>query len=287
MENLVCYKTLPVWQKTTIPMAFTDRHNTAEGTWAQLTVLAGEMDFVVFGENGEETRYHFDTAHQPPRLDPQVWHKIESVSDDISCQLAFWCQPEDEFYKIHGLTRPHSEVRELVTMTKPGKTLDLGSGRGRNSFFLAQLGYDVTAMDINPQHIQAIEDVKATTGISNIRTQVYDINQHALQDDYDIIISTVVLMFLKRENIAAIIADMQAHTRPDGYNLIVCPVETESMPYDELPFDCFLKPGELSGYYADWEILKYNENPGHLHRTDAAGNRIRLNFATLIARKKD
>ncbi|MRF57567.1 DUF1971 domain-containing protein, partial [Salmonella enterica] len=42
MENLVCYKTLPVWQKTTIPMAFTDRHNTAEGTWAQLTVLAGE-----------------------------------------------------------------------------------------------------------------------------------------------------------------------------------------------------------------------------------------------------
>lgn len=32
------------------------------------------------------------------------------------------------------------------------------------------------------------------------------------------------------------------------------------MPYDELPFDCFLKPGELSGYYADWEILKYNEN---------------------------
>lgn len=42
MENLVCYKTLPVWQKTTIPMAFTDRHNTAEGTWAQLTVLAGD-----------------------------------------------------------------------------------------------------------------------------------------------------------------------------------------------------------------------------------------------------
>ena len=58
--------------------------------------------------------------------------------------------------------------------------------------------------------------MKATTGISNIRTQVYDINQHALQDDYDIIISTVVLMFLKRENIAAIIADMQAHTRRTG-----------------------------------------------------------------------
>ncbi|MBO2867616.1 tellurite methyltransferase, partial [Providencia rettgeri] len=26
--------------------------------------------------------------------------------------------------------------------------------------------------------------------------------------------------------------------------------------------------------------------PGHLHRTDSQGNRIKLNFATLIARKK-
>ncbi|MEX6300787.1 tellurite resistance methyltransferase TehB, partial [Providencia huaxiensis] len=51
-------------------------------------------------------------------------------------------------------------------------------------------------------------------------------------------------------------------------------------------FKCFLKPGELKHYYQDWEILKYNENPGHLHRTDAQGNRIKLNFATLIAKKR-
>ena len=38
--------------------------------------------------------------------------------------------------------------------------------------------------------------------------------------------------------------------------------------------------------YKEWEIIKYNENPGHLHKTDANGNRIALNFATLIARKK-
>ncbi|MEX6227055.1 tellurite resistance methyltransferase TehB, partial [Providencia hangzhouensis] len=76
------------------------------------------------------------------------------------------------------------------------------------------------------------------------------------------------------------------HTLSGGINVIVCAVETPDAPLDLVPFKCFLKPGELKHYYQDWEILKYNENPGHLHRTDAQGNRIKLNFATLIAKKR-
>lgn len=200
----------------------------------------------------------------------------------------FLCHPDIKFYKEHGLTIPHSEVRFLCEnkLSQPCKTLDLGSGRGRNSFYLALQGYDVTAVDINPQHIQAIDFVKKQAGIENIKTAIYDINSHQIKGDYDLIVSTVVLMFLQRENIADIIADMQAHTLPGGINVIVCAVETPNAPLDLVPFKCFLKAGELSGYYKDWEILKYNEDPGHLHRTDAQGQRIKLNFATLIAKKK-
>jgi tellurite methyltransferase len=32
-------------------------------------------------------------------------------------------------------------------------------------------------------------------------------------------------------------------------------------------------------------LLKYNEEVGELHRTDANGNRIKLRFATMLARK--
>ncbi|HGD9518783.1 TPA: tellurite resistance methyltransferase TehB, partial [Streptococcus agalactiae] len=35
----------------------------------------------------------------------------------------------------------------------------------------------------------------------------------------------------------------------------------------------------------DWEIIKYNENLGELHRVDENGNRLKLQFATLLARK--
>ncbi|WP_419790301.1 hypothetical protein, partial [Pseudomonas marginalis] len=58
------------------------------------------------------------------------------------------------------------------------------------------------------------------------------------------------------ENIADIIKNMQQQTRANGVNLIVCPVETDDVPYDEVPFKCFLQPGELEQYYHDWEVIK-------------------------------
>ncbi|HHR5803629.1 TPA: SAM-dependent methyltransferase TehB [Providencia alcalifaciens] len=288
MTDLVCYKTMPVWDKASIPLMFQDRHNTKEDTFAQLKVLQGSLDFIIFGDDGSEQKFTFDTQNQPPVIQPQVWHRIADCSDDLRCQLSFLCRPEIAFYKQYDLSIPHSEVRYLCenNLAKPCKVLDLGSGRGRNSFYLAQQGYDVTAVDINQNHIQAIETVKQQSGIENIHTALYDINTHQIQGDYDLIISTVVLMFLQRDKIADIVADMQSHTLSGGINIVVCAVETPDAPLDRVPFTCFLKPGELQQYYQDWEILKYNENPGHLHRTDAQGNRIKLNFATLIAKKK-
>ncbi|MDR2225272.1 MAG: SAM-dependent methyltransferase TehB [Providencia sp.] len=288
MNELVCYKTMPVWDKASLPVMFQERHNTKEDSYAQLKVLQGSLDFIIFNDDGSEQHFTFDINNQPPIIEPQVWHRISDCSDDLQCQLSFMCKPELKFFKEYGLTTPHSEVRYLCenNLSKPCKTLDLGSGRGRNSFYLALQGYDVTSVDINPQHIQAIDFVKKQAGIDNINTAVYDINSHQIQGDYDLIISTVVLMFLQREKITDVVKNMQEHTLSGGINVIVCAVETPDAPMDLVPFNCFLCPGELEGYYQDWEILKYNENPGHLHRTDAQGNRIKLNFATLIAKKK-
>lgn len=285
MSDLICYKRIPIWQKNTIPEMFTERHNTKEGTYACLEIFEGELEFVIFDGDQEETAY-FNVQKQPPIIQPQVWHKIKWVSDDIKCQLSFLCEPQYLFYKQNNLSLPHSEIRYLANIISPCKTLDLGAGRGRNTFYLAERGYDVTAVDINPQYISAINAIKEKQRIKNICTAVYDINSHNIIEKYDLIISTVVLMFLQREKITDIIYNMQKQTNKGGINLIVCPVETDSAPYSLLPFKSFLMSSELENYYSDWEIIKYNENPGHLHKTDENGNRIKLNFATLIARKR-
>lgn len=283
--ELVSYKTMPEWTKATIPSEFLDRHNAKEGTYAQMKVLQGSMTFILFNEDGTQTSVDCDVVHQPPLIPPQLWHKIEKVSDDIHCQLSFLCAPEDKLFKENALSLPHSEIQYMSTLTVPCKVLDLGSGRGRNSLYLASKGYEVTALDINASHIDAVNTVSQKLGL-NVKCGLYDINEAALTEKYDIIISTVVLMFCKRERIAAIIENMQKCTHKDGVNVIVCAVESADSHKAEVPFNTFLRQGELAEYYKNWDIIKYNENPGHLHKTDAQGNRIQLNFATLIARKK-
>ncbi|VTR21033.1 tellurite resistance protein TehB [Actinobacillus pleuropneumoniae] len=45
MQNLICYKQMPVWTKDSLPQMFQEKHNTKEGTWAKLTILKGELKF--------------------------------------------------------------------------------------------------------------------------------------------------------------------------------------------------------------------------------------------------
>lgn len=92
------------------------------------------------------------------------------------------------------------------------------------------------------------------------------------------------MMFLEAKTIPGLIANMQRCTRPGGYNLIVAAMDTDDFPCT-VGFPFAFKPEELRNYYAGWALLKYNEDVGELHRTDASGKRIKLRFATMLARK--
>lgn len=191
---------------------------------------------------------------------------------------------ENYYTEKYGLTRTHSEVLNAVTIVPPGKTLDLGCGSGRNSLYLNQKGFDVTAWDKNQMSISNLNKIIAAEGLKNIITDVVDLNTLAFDGEYDFILSTVVMMFLERDTIPRLIANMQRCTKPGGYNLIVAAMDTEDFPCT-VGFSFAFAEGELRNYYAGWELLKYNEDVGELHKTDEQGNRIKLRFATMLARK--
>ncbi|GAL58065.1 tellurite resistance protein TehB [Pseudescherichia vulneris NBRC 102420] len=191
---------------------------------------------------------------------------------------------ENYFTEKYGLTRTHSEVLAAAALVPPGKTLDLGCGNGRNSLFLAANGYSVTAWDKNPMSIANIERIKAAEGLDNLEIATVDLNALSFEGQYDFILSTVVMMFLEPQTIPGLIANMQRTTVPGGYNLIVAAMDTDDFPCT-VGFPFAFKAGELAEYYSGWEVVKYNEDVGELHRTDANGNRIKLRFATLLARK--
>lgn len=185
----------------------------------------------------------------------------------------------EDLSRTYGLNPPHSEVVEACQIIKPGDALDMGCSNGRNALYLSQRGFNVTAVDINPNALGSLQDIIKQEEIDNITPEHYDINSASLEADYDFIACTVTLMFVHPANIDAVIANMQNQTRSGGYNLIVSAMDTEQHPCP-VNFPFTLKTGELKKAYSGWEIIKYNENVGTMH------NGAKLQFATLLARKQ-
>ncbi|GAA4826289.1 hypothetical protein GCM10011365_07130 [Marinicella pacifica] len=184
----------------------------------------------------------------------------------------------NEINSRYGLNPAHSEVVAACKTVEPCRVLDMGCGSGRNALYLSQLGFEVTAVDNNPNAIQRLQQIVTAENIDNIQAQVYDLNQAELSEDYGFIACTVTLMFLHPARVDAMITDMQAHTLPGGYNLIVCAMDTDQHPCP-VPFPFTFNAGQLSEAYVGWELLKYNEDIGTMH------NGAQLQFATLLARK--
>lgn len=194
---------------------------------------------------------------------------------------------KDYFTQKYNLMPPHSEVLQAMPQLTKGSALDLGCGGGRNSLCLAQNGFTVDAWDKNQESIQKLDMICKNESIQNIATQIVDLNTLEFSGQYDFILSTVVMMFLKAASIPHLIKQMQNSTKAGGYNLIVAAMDTEDYPcnFDFFPFT--FKPNELSSYYENWSIKKYNEDTGFLHKTDQDGNRIQLRFATILAQKME
>lgn len=194
-------------------------------------------------------------------------------------------RPSDYYHENYGITLPHTDIIEMVEKygIKPCKTLDLGCGQGRNSLYLSDRGFEVTSYDVSPGMISTITGIIEKEGITNIDVEQYDINTASIKGEYDLIVSTVVMMFVDRDAIPNIIPNMQSATNRGGYNLIVSAMSTDAYPYDGFPFT--FGEGELQRYYEGWEIVHYNEEVGEMHRLDADGNRLKLQFATMLAKK--
>ena len=289
MTELVSYKLMPVWHLNDIPAGFKQKHNTKVGTWAQLTIFKGSIRFAMLDEDGRETEeFTFDAQNQPPLIRPQEWHMLVSATDDIECQMDFRCRPEDYFAKRHELTSTHPDVVEAARLIAPGRALDVGCGNGRNTLYLAKKGFDVDAWDVATERLANLDRIAAAEGLED-HVFVNEIDLNHLEPDafdgpYDFILSTVVLMFLQPASVPPLVAAMKGQTAPGGFNLIVSAMDSDDYPC-RVPFPFRFKAGELKALYDGWEIIKYDENPGKLHKTDENGNRIEMRFATLLARK--
>lgn len=235
-DSLTPYKTMPEWTAKTLPKGFQKKHNTKVGTWAKLSIVSGQLKYFALDNAGEITdTYVFDKDSEIPFIEPQVWHKVAPLTDDLRCQLTFYCRAKDFYQKKYKLSATHSEVIEAVQiMYKDGlqfnglTALDLGCGSGRNALFLQANGFSVNAYDKNSASIDKLNDIIEQENLDCLYATTVDLhqldelaNEFALTQ-YHLVVSTVVLMFLDKEKVASVIDAMQQHTKTGGYNVIVC-----------------------------------------------------------------
>jgi len=62
-------------------------------------------------------------------------------------------------------TTPNVFLTEVVKGLKPGRALDIGMGQGRNSVYLAKLGWDVTGFDISERGMELARKSAAAAGV--------------------------------------------------------------------------------------------------------------------------
>lgn len=287
-SKLARYKTMPQWDYHSLPRGFRQPHNTKEGTWAKLTINSGSLQFDILTADGDICdSLVFNSHSDMPFIEPQQWHKVTPLTEDLECQLSFYCEPEDYYSKKYQLSKTHSEVVAVLEYIQSGTVLDFGCGRGRNSLFLQAKGFEVDAVDVSVEHIEVFNRIIEQEQLQHIFAEQGDIRGFEISKCYDLVLSTVVLMFIEAQYIGAIIEQMQKATKPGGLNVVVCAMDDPVIAAQNLPFKSALQEGELKRYYQSegWEMLKYEEAPGELHRRDSSGNYIVLPFATMIARK--
>lgn len=157
--------------------------------------------------------------------------------------------------------RPASKKLEaLISKVEKGKALDLACGGGRNSVFMAKMGFNVDALDISKEALDNI-DKKA---FPNITTKCIDLEGFIpAKNSYDLIVMT---NYLDREVIPHLIDAL----KKEGVLLIETYMAHKDNTKPNPNPDFLLQAGELKKFLKKGlELLDYEEfdnEPWELYR---------------------
>jgi 2-polyprenyl-3-methyl-5-hydroxy-6-metoxy-1,4-benzoquinol methylase len=165
-----------------------------------------------------------------------------------------WDQRYDMERYIYG-TEPVVFLVEQIDRLPKGTALCLAAGEGRNAVWLAQQGYDVTAIDVSPIGLEKAVALAEQRGV-RIETEVGD-----LQGDYDMGIEQYDLITNFYYHDTAMIPAVMRALRPGGafvlQNFSIDQLETNQ--FGPRNPDFLVKPNELLEYFADYRVLHYED----------------------------
>lgn len=160
-----------------------------------------------------------------------------------------------------------------------GRVLDYGCGLGNLAIAAARRGCSVMALDGSHTAIEHLREVARAEALP-IQAGEADLRTHAVDEDFDAVVSIGLLMFFDCATAVAQLRNLQAHVRPGGVAVINVLVDgTTYMDMFDPSGHCLFGRDELQKRFAGWELLRcdFQDFP-------APGEKVKA-FATLIARR--
>jgi len=151
-------------------------------------------------------------------------------------------------------------IVDSLQRLNPASVLDLGCGKCTFSKKFIDKGIKVVGVDKKPV-------VKSNKNFTFIQEDIMDFK---FELKYDLIITTGILHFLKKEEAYQLIKKMQENTLSGGFHFLIC-MSSEENPNDKIHF--YPNKEVLSKFYSGWKIIhntlclsKKHGIPPHHHK---------------------
>ncbi len=119
--------------------------------------------------------------------------------------------------------QPSTELLRVLNEEKiaPCRAIDLGCGTGANAVWLAQHGFDVTALDLSPLAIHRAEERAAAAGVHPRFLAADVLTPPDLGEPFDFLFDRGCYHVVRRENAQGYLATLARITRPGTLGLVL------------------------------------------------------------------
>lgn len=197
---------------------------------------------------------------------------LSALSKILGCSIDFLLlgaansSPYDDVYsntEYYWGVEPSRLSEQLVELRSDNQStsiLDIGSGEGRDAIYFATKGLIVDALEISAPGIDKIQK-HASANNCTINTIHANMIDYQLEKIYDVIYSCGSMQFMPLAKRQESFEKYKQYTAPNGLNahLVFVNKPFIKVAPDWQANEYFYYSGELATYYADWEILSYDE----------------------------
>ncbi len=142
--------------------------------------------------------------------------------------------------------KPTALLVETAEKLLPGTAIDLACGAGRHALYLADRGWNVTAVDGSETAVELVRRRAAARGL-DVHARVADLTDSAFalpKEAFDLI---VIAYYLQRD----LFAKAKAAVRPSGIVIAIVHTPEPGETWSEKR----AAQGELRKFFSGWEIL--------------------------------